>query len=540
MQQAAAEAEALRKAKRSQKLHQLLPPVQLDQQGSSFDTTGSVDADFSTSLDRISSSMAGMSNIGSEDQTDLSTQQNISSAGMPSQTVPMPASQPQARPTYTLATPAATVRPSLRGGDSDVAAGNKALREVCCQTDGSLSASVCSSRCSMLSSAGMVELNPYIENRVLTPTKVRIAQHALLRSRQQHCREFGIQTDISLPCGWNHSILCDDRVRLTQEFENRSSLREFPPYTSAVRRLQHSLPLRGVHRNDSGYTPCENLRDAGATRQTPMAATKGRVADVLPATIARSSAQRLQELRRQHCERESGARRLRAVSQFSSQVGRGGVVERNRGRAPVRATGQVPTRFEEEAAHNMTQSDEEDSTIHDSSGHRLVQSPPVPALREKVLLPSPRSDHISNTENSSSEAATTPGKCHDTPPASRKRWRQQEVYVPQHPIGEAASPKQSSPNRGKVDNTAVRDHQPLGIVERQRSVSVSGARRSQSPSPHRRPQRSSSQDPLVHPELVTSCPTRRQDKILQQLFTLRQGLLIKQREMESHLVKVKP
>lgn len=541
MQQAAAEAEALRKAKRSQKLNQMSPPVQLGQQGSSFDTTGSADADFSTSLDRISSSMAGMSNIGSEDQTDLSTQQNISSAGMPSQVVPLPASQPQARPTYTLTTPAAAVRPSLRGGDGDGLTGSKAQREVCCQTDGSLSASVCSSRCSLLSSAGMVELNPYIENRVLTPTKVRIAQHALLRSRQQHCREFGIQTDISLPCGWNHSILCDDRVRLTQEFENRSSVREFPPYTSAVRRLQHSLPLRGIHRNTSGYTPCENLRDAGAARQTPLAATKGKVTNALPATIARSSAQRLQELRRQHCERESGARHLRAAFQFSSQVGRGGVAERNRGRAPVRATGQVPIRFEEEATHNTTQSEEEDSTIHDSSGHRPVQSPPVPALRDKILLPSPRSDHnVSITANSSSEAATTPGKCHETPPASRKRWRRQDVYVPQHHIGEAASPKRSSPNRGKVDSMPVRDHQSLGIVERQRSVSVSGARRSQSPSPDRRPQRSSSQDPLVHPELVTSCPTRRQDKILQQLFTLRQGLLIKQREMESHLVKVKP
>ncbi|KAH7938229.1 hypothetical protein HPB49_021763 [Dermacentor silvarum] len=542
MQQAAEEAEALRKARRSQRFHHMSQPDQAAQQLPSFDSGGSIDADFSTSLERISSSMAGISNIASEEQTDLSTQQNLSSVQMSSQTaLPMP--QLQASMPATLA-PAATVRP-LRG-DHDVAASNKVQREMSSQTDGSLSTSICSSRCSLLSSAGMVEMNPYIENRVLTPTKVRIAQHAM-RSQQQRSREFGIQTDISLPCGWNHSVLCDNTTQLAQEFETRSCLREFPPYTSAVRRLQHSLPLKGVHRKPSAYGPPENLHEPAAAQRTPLTVNKGRVSSVLPVAIARSSAQKLQELRKQHCERESGARRLHAVSQFSSQVvGRGGIAERNRSRAPVRVTGQVPLHFEE-ALQNTTQSEEEDGTIHGSAGHRPAQSPPVPALRDK-LLPSPHrsmKNNVSNSPNISSEvpvtpgkAPVTPGKATETPPASRKRWRRQEVYVPQQPFGEAQSPKHSTPNRRRVGNTPTQNLQLQGIVERQRSVSVSGARRNQSPSPDRRAQRSSSQDPLVHPELVTSCPTRRQDKILQQLFTLRQGLLIKQREMESHLVKV--
>ncbi|KAH8021948.1 hypothetical protein HPB51_018797 [Rhipicephalus microplus] len=220
MQQAAEEAEALRKARRSQRFHHLSQPDQGAQQLGNFDSGGSVDADFSTSLERISSSMAGISNIASEEQTDLSTQQNFSSAQMSSQAA---LSVPQLQTSVpTTMAPSATVRP-LRG-DHSIAAGNKVQREMCSQTDGSLS-SICSSRCSLLSSAGTVELSPYIKNRVLTPTKVRIAQHAL-RFQQQRCREFGTQTDISLPCGWNHSILCDNTIQLAQEFETRRSSKE--------------------------------------------------------------------------------------------------------------------------------------------------------------------------------------------------------------------------------------------------------------------------------------------------------------------------
>ncbi|KAL1487321.1 hypothetical protein MTO96_008101 [Rhipicephalus appendiculatus] len=441
MQQATEEAEALRKARRSQRFHHLSQPDQGAQQLGNFDSGGSVDVDFSTSLERISSSMAGISNIASEEQTDLSTQQNLSSAQMSSQAL-LPVPQ---LPNFCSSNDGSLSCSASLRGDHSIATGNKVQREMSSQTDGSLSTSVCSSRCSLLSSAGMVELNPYIENRVLTPTKVRIAQHAL-RSQQHRCREFGIQTDISLPCGWNHSVLCDNTTQLAQEFETKgttdgsapaapegmrgelSCLREFPPYTTAVRRLQHSLPMKGVHRKPSTCMPSENLREPATTQRAPVAGNKTRVSSVLPAAIARSSAQKLQELRRQHSEQESGVRRLRAVSQFSSQVvGRGGITERNRGRAPVRVAGQVPLHFEEEALQNTTQSEEEDSAIHDSVSHRPAQSPPVPALREKILLPSPhRSEktNVSNSSNVSSEVPVTPGKgsanqgkVAETPPA---------------------------------------------------------------------------------------------------------------------------
>lgn len=350
-----------------------------------------------------------------------------------------------------------------------------------------------------------------------------------------------------------------------QDFENRSHLREFPPYTSAVRRLQHSLPLRGVHRSPaSDRSPPSGLNNnsreslgVAGGRQRPLAVTRGRVANVLPAAVSRSSAQKMEELRRQNWEREVETRRLRALAELQPKAGRGRAAERNRGRLPVRASCQTPHRFEEEAMHNSTQSEEEEEESHASrngllGGHRPIQSPPIPALRGKLLLPSPRSEQhsVSNAAaGASSEIVATPvgTSYHETPPASRRRWRRQEVYVPQQPFGDAAaaaaSPKErdSPQDRSRVDGSpAAGDGQHPSFVERQRSISVSGTRRNQSPSPDRRQQRSSSQDPLVHPELVTGCPTRRQDKILQQLFTLRQGLLVKQREMESHLVKVKP
>lgn len=553
MQQAAAEAEAVRKAKRSQKLHQLATADQPEPQLPNFDTTASIDADFSTSLDQISSSVMGMSNVGSEEQTDLSTQQNLSAAQ--SRVPPVSVTQAQ------VSAATAAVRP-LR---SNVVASNNSggsQREVSSQTDESLPNSVCSSRCSRFSSAGAVaEHSPYVENRVLTPTKVRIAHHAL-RCRPPHCREFGCQTDISLPCGWGHAVCYPVREEadLDQGFEDsapgRGHLREFPPYTSAVRRLQHSLPLRGVHQSP----PCDRSPSSGvnaasrmepSVRPRPPAVARGRVANVLPAAVSRSSTQKMEELRRQNWEREVETRRLRALAELQAKGARGRAVERNRARVPVRAThAHNPHRFEEETAYNSTQSDddEEENPASHNLGHRPAQSPPVPALRGKLLVPSPRSKQhdVSNpaADASSEPSASTPaGKpFHDTPPASRKRWRRQEVYVPQQPFGDAAASKESdSPqDRSRVDGSPAGDVRQIGYVERQRSVSVSGARRNQSPSPVRRQQRSSSQDPLVHPELVTGCPTRRQDKILQQLFTLRQGLLVKQREMESHLVKVKP
>lgn len=566
MQQAAAEAEAVRKAKRSQKLHQLAAAADCpDPQLSNFDTTASMDADFSTSLDQISSSVMGMSNVGSEEQTDLSAQQNLSSARL---RVPPAPLVTQAQSATAAAT--AAVRPLRSGANAMAASGSpqQQQREMWSQTDESLPPSVCSSsRCSGLSSAGLVQLGPYVENRVLTPTKVRIAHHALLlRCRPAPCREFGCQTDISLPpCGWGRPPVCHPEEEEEEEeepghnFENRGHLREFPPYTSAVRRLQHSLPLRGVHRSPpggrsppSGRKAAHRTEPGAAGRQGRPAVTRGRVANVLPAAVPRSSAQRMEEVRRHNWEREVETRRLRALAELQAKGARGRAAERNRGRGPVRAAhGQTPHHFEEETAHNSTQSDEEEeenTASRNFSHHRAIQSPPIPALRGKLLLPSPRSKQhdVSNpaADTSSEPTANTPAAkaCHGTPPASRKRWRRQEVYVPQQPFGDAVASKESdSPqDHSRVNGTPAGDGRQLGFVERQRSVSVSGARRNQSPSPDRRQQRASSQDPLVHPELVTGCPTRRQDKILQQLFTLRQGLLVKQREMESHLVKVKP
>ncbi|KAH8021949.1 hypothetical protein HPB51_018798 [Rhipicephalus microplus] len=292
---------------------------------------------------------------------------------------------------------------------------------------------------------------------------------------------------------------------------NRSCLREFPPYTTGVRRLQHTLPMKGVHRKPAACMPSENLREPATTQRAPVTVNKSRVSSVLPAAIARSSAQKLQELQRQHFEQQSGVRRLRAMSQFSSQVvGRGGVTERNRDRDPVRVAGQAPLHFEEEASQNSTQSEEEDSTIHDSVS-RLAQSPPVPALRDKILLPSPQRSEKTNVSNSSnvssevpavtpSKASATQGKVPETPPASRKRWRRQEVYVPAAAVwGNTVTETELYAEPQQTEEHSHPGLPTQGIVERQRS------------------------DPLVHPELVTSCPTRRQDKILQQLFTLRQG-----------------
>lgn len=200
--------------------------------------------------------------------------------------------------------------------------------------------------------------------------------------------------------------------------------------------------------------------------------------------------------------------------------------------------------YEETTSHdlNTTQSDDDGDAMTTalSVAHRSLRSPPVPALRKMLDVPHSHTGADVFQSYSKVDRAGASG----SPPPTRKRWRSQEVYVPRQPFGNSPGSMgedRVSPSRhtdGEDKNNL--SHNPE-VAARHRSVSVSGCRRPRnaSLSPGRQPPRPSSQDPLVHPELVTGCPTPRQDKILQQLSSLRQGLLIKQQEMENNLMKSK-
>ncbi|KAG0429417.1 hypothetical protein HPB47_023664 [Ixodes persulcatus] len=504
MQQAEAEAEAVRKAKRNLKLQRTAAVAPAESQVPQFGSNPSGQGP-SVSTERVSSGIEKFAAASGEHTETVKT----------------------------------TVRPTRIDDGSE--ARSQLQREISSQTEGSIPASAASSRTSpFLSYRGP---SPYVEDRVLTPTKVRIA-HRARWPLTVPSREFGIQTDISLPCGWSGCGPSRELVASTQDPVQNSP-------GCHGRRVQHSRPMRAIHKEllaPSGYAPMTNFHAdrklppripqtrAGNSRGSPERAGVGR-------NFASQQLEKLQEFRRQQWERDPGSRRSRVTSRAAREgnagtllrAGKGAVAtrgaENGRAREPTKVPSREPSCFDEESQHDpntTTQSDDEDSndpTLLASPACHSLRSPPVPALRKKVDFPSPQ------------------GRANlallGSPPPTRKRWRSQEVYIPRQSFGDSSTSQgedwTSSP--GRCNESRVRP----AAVERHRSVSVTGCGRvrNASPSPVRQGPRSSSQDPLVHPEIVTGRPTPRQDKILQQLSSLRQGLLIKQREMENNLLKSK-
>lgn len=521
MQQAEAEAEAVRKAKRNLKLQRTAAVAPAESQVPQFGSNPSGQGP-SVSTERVSSGIENFAAASGEHTETVKSDQRV-----------------QPKQQQELASPTATVRPTRIDDGSE--ARSQLQREISSQTEGSIPASAASSRTSpFLSYRGP---SPYVEDRVLTPTKVRIA-HRARWPLTVPSREFGIQTDISLPCGWSGCGPSRELVASTQDPVQNSP-------GCHGRRVQHSRPMRAIHKEllaPSGYAPMTNFHAdrklppripqtrAGNSRGSPERAGVGR-------NFASQQLEKLQEFRRQQWERDPGSRRSRVTSRAAREgnagtllrAGKGAVAtrgaENGRAREPTKVPSREPSCFDEESQHDpntTTQSDDEDSndpTLLASPACHSLRSPPVPALRKKVDFPSPQ------------------GRANlallGSPPPTRKRWRSQEVYIPRQSFGDSSTSQgedwTSSP--GRCNESRVRP----AAVERHRSVSVTGCGRvrNASPSPVRQGPRSSSQDPLVHPEIVTGRPTPRQDKILQQLSSLRQGLLIKQREMENNLLKSK-
>ncbi|CAN7989431.1 unnamed protein product [Ixodes hexagonus] len=522
MQQAEAEAEAVRKAKRNQKLQRIAPATPPESAAPQF-TTDTGGQGSSVSTERASSGIENFATTSGEHMEifkgDTRTQR-----------------KPQQEP----ASPTAAVRPMR--SDEKPETMPQPQREISSQTEGSIPVSAASSRSSaFLSYRGP---SPYIENRVLTPTKVRIAHRARLPLTFTS-REFGIQTDISLPCGWNSYDPPRELAASVQSSAQNSPGRQ-------ARRVQHSRPFRAIHNEPLVSSSHAALTNFLADRKLPpriLLQMRGGNNRGSPerAGLSRNSAsqqlEKLQEARRQQWDRNPDSRRLRITSRAVREgnagtllrAGRGPLatraVDNGRARDPVKVPTHEPGHFDEESQHDAnttTQSDDEDSngaTLPATPARHSLRSPPVPALRKKIDFPSP--------QNRTNFAML------GSPPPTRKRWHSQEVYIPRQSFGDSSTSQgedwTSSP--GRHDDSRLR---PVA-AERHRSVSVTGCGRvrNASPSPVRHGPRSSSQDPLVHPEIVTGRPTPRQDKILQQLSSLRQGLLIKQREMENNLLKSK-
>ncbi|XP_064473005.1 coiled-coil domain-containing protein 66-like [Ornithodoros turicata] len=506
VQEAQAEAEAMRKARRGQRLQQQVAVTQASGSSAPAGGTGLIAED------------SGIASSSGSLKTPPSTTQVTTATVHPMQNSCRASSSSSQLPTSNCISPS--------------------QRDTCSQTERGLSSDVDSRLQSPRERFPKFE--PYIENRVLTPTKLRIVQ----RSRRHLTarppgREFGTQTDISLPSGWGAGVE-------NPSTSTASSAQSTTPQQK-THRVQHSRPTRVVRNPEPADRPQwgANNPDRVFVKMT----------DRDPNYHRRK---KLQEMRKQHWEREMASRRpLRNAGRqtpSSSCVAhhdhssRGTSGEQGRGRSsshsPSRSFPSSHTQrtLSSERLHSMEDSAEED----DDDPNRTVvlrraPSPPVPALRKQLVMQGDESLLAPPSGNSSWALPRTPSHSENeakSPPA-RKRWQNQKVYVPLS----SSSPPLSSRNGDHVVIIEKRGRSARrGSAGRHRSVSVHGCRPT-NPSPYSPLEsphvRSSSQDPLVHPEVITGRPTPRQDKILQQLSSLRQGLLLKQREMENILRKSK-
>lgn len=526
MQEAQAEAEAARKARRGQKFLHL--QQQRPQEEPEREQHGVQEAPAPSTVS--ASPVTADSGVGSSDNS----------------TKPLPSPQATTATVHPMQNSCGHSSSSSQPPSDCLSA---ALRETSSQTERGLSsdsASFVQSPQAPRDCHERAKYEPYVENRVLTPTKLRIAQRSLGRLVVHPTgREFGTQTDISLPCGWGAAVE-------NATSSAASSAQSASPQQKTCR-VQHSRPTRAARNPSGGETSAPPEHPTGS-RPRWGANNPDRVfvkmTDRDPNYHRRK---KLQEMRKQHWEREMATRRplreaVRRTTRLPSHVSRDSSGCWERGRSSSRS----PSRSFPSAQTQRTLSNEELNSRADSTEEtvenertfviRRTSSPPVPALRktmlqggDPVLLSPSRAQWTLSKTSPSPEREQPP----ESPPA-RKQWQDQKVYVPPSsaspPLPDAwqRNGSEEGPERGRA---AQRESS-----ERHRSVSVHGCRPpNPSPSPDRclQPPRSSSQDPLVHPEVITGRPTPRQDKILQQLSSLRQGLLLRQREMESILRKSK-
>ncbi|XP_022252292.1 coiled-coil domain-containing protein 66-like [Limulus polyphemus] len=381
------------------------------------------------------------------------------------------------------------------------------------------------------STSATVVHSPYIENRILTPSKHR------LRAKQVELlgREFGTQTETDTSEKW-----------LTDNVDADSTTSsEVHPYRKKFHRVQHSKPTKASRKVFERNFDDPRDRPKWNANQPEKSFVKMTERD--PNFHRRK---KMQELRKQHWERE------RAYQEAMAEARRS-VISTRKTRKNIHLS-QAPLSSEGEGG-------QESSSDVENRPAPFYRSnlPPVLAIR-KDLIPSHIRPGLVDDFNREDCGPTTNNqalssgyfsdnvysrKLSETPefPPIRRRWYSQENFNPPPPVIE--DPRSISPPVPAIQKKLMgssMEELSSGFTPRRKwsdqdNFNLGGMAISQ-PVAHRRTSQDSRSDlvpedplrgdPLVNPETVTGRPTPRQDRILQQLSSLRQGLMEKQKELE--------
>lgn len=378
----------------------------------------------------------------------------------------------------------------------------------------------------------------YTENRILTPTVVRMREKAKNKNR-----EFGTQTDFSYINQW---IVDDGDSALSTS----SSLLSIAPLRK--NRIQHNKPTKASQKS---YEYLQNHVKWGVSpQQKPFV----KMSERDPHYPKRK---KLLELRRQHWEREMANQRTltetRSIFPHSYN-------KHSRNAKLTSSDGSLSSSETEEKYHRN--SCPVSNTVRKSQ-HQSYNSADdiVIKTREKEFINGFYSDShtipklqgrlTQSSDNLVSQFSESlplrsysrnygflDGRPHH--PSMRKKWHSQETFLPQSPSLVHQSVPALQKRYGLKYSSNDSYHAPRRKWSDQESYKLENMKSSSTKYNSLVNGIDNSGvnvfkpdvDPLVHPEIVTRRPTPRQDKILMQLSSLRQGLLIKQQELEDLLL----
>ncbi|XP_076358665.1 uncharacterized protein LOC143251156 isoform X2 [Tachypleus tridentatus] len=381
------------------------------------------------------------------------------------------------------------------------------------------------------STSATVVHSPYIENRILTPSKLR------LRAKQVQLlgREFGTQTETDISEKW-----------LTDNADADSTTSsEVHSYRKKFHRVQHSKPTKASRKIFERNFDDPRDRPKWNANQPEKSFVKMTERD--PNFHRRK---KMQELRKQHWERERAYQEAMAEARRSVISTRKIKKNMHFSQAPLSSEGE---------------GGQESSSDIDNRPAPFYQSnfPPVCAIRKDLLPshthpglvgdfnredcgPAANNQILSSGYFSDNAYNRKPSETPEFPPI-RRRWYSQENFNPPPPVIE--DPRPTSPpvpavkkklmgssmeelSSGFTPRRKWSDQGNFNLGDMAISQPVAHRRTSQDSRSDLVPEDPLKGDPLVNPETVTGRPTPRQDRILQQLSSLRQGLIEKQKELE--------
>ncbi|XP_023228013.1 trichohyalin-like [Centruroides sculpturatus] len=385
------------------------------------------------------------------------------------------------------------------------------------------------------------ETHGYIENRILTPTVVRMREKAKNKNR-----EFGTQTDFAYVNQW----IADDG---DSALSTSSSLLSIGP--SRKNRIQHNKPTKASQKN------YEYLQQPVKWGVPPQQKPFVKMSERDPHYPKRK---KLLELRRQHWEREMANQKTLSQSRsiFPQPY-------KSRNAKITSSDGSLSSSETEEKYHynnsqhvsklvrkNRQENYNSADDIIVRSGDKETNKGFYSDSPTESKLPGRLTQSTDNLLTQFSESwpirthsrnfSYLDGRSHH--PSMRKKWHSQETFMPRSPIFMphlCSSPPVPAVQKriGYKYSSGDSYHAPRRKWSDQESYKLESI-------PSSSIKRNSlingnengvgdekpDGDPLVHPEIVTRRPTPRQDKILMQLSSLRQGLLLKQQELENLLL----